>query len=239
MTKLKQELAGVIFDMDGVLIDSHPVHRAAWRKFLGTLGKQIDDHELDFILEGRRREEILRHFLGELPRTVIDEYGRAKDHYFQENFDSVRLIPGIKSFIRRLETASMPIAIATSASSARTSATLRHLNLEEKFITVVTGDDVPAGKPDPAIYRLVSQRMGLNPTSLLVLEDAPCGVTAARAAGMRCFGVASNGRSEALLTAGAEHVIPNFIGLSLEKLLALWIASNGSRNGRFQAASPA
>jgi len=60
-------IEGVVFDMDGVLIDSHPVHRIAWSKFLATVGKSVSEEGLGFILAGRRREEILRHFLGDLP----------------------------------------------------------------------------------------------------------------------------------------------------------------------------
>jgi HAD superfamily hydrolase (TIGR01509 family) len=215
-------LEGVVFDMDGVLIDSHPVHRDAWRKFLATVGKDISDDDLDFILEGRRREEILRHFLGELPEEIVAEYGRRKDQLFQENFASVQVVPGIQTFLERLETAGMPAGIATSASSGRTWATLRALKLENVFVAVVTGDDVRAGKPDPAVYRLVSEQMNLPPEELLALEDAPCGVHAARSAGMRCIGVATNGHTDALLRAGADRVIPDFLGLTVEKMLDVW-----------------
>jgi HAD superfamily hydrolase (TIGR01509 family) len=215
-------LEGIIFDMDGVLINSHPVHRDAWRKFLSTVGKDIADDDLDFILEGRRREEILRHFFGELPEEIVAEYGHRKDQLFQANFDSVQVVPGVRTFLERLKAAGMPASIATSASSGRTRATLRSLKLENVFVAVVTGDDVQAGKPDPAVYRLASEQMNLPPEELLALEDAPCGVRAARSAGIRCIGVATNGHTDALLQAGADRVIPNFLGLTVEKMLDIW-----------------
>jgi HAD superfamily hydrolase (TIGR01509 family) len=233
-------LEGIVFDMDGVLIDSHPVHRAAWRKFLSSLGRQVDDRGLDFIMEGRRRDEILRHFLGDLPVEVVAEYGRIKDRFFQEKFDSIALIPGIMAFLSHLKTKGIPAAVATSASANRTRATLCRLNLEHLFVAVVTGDDVPVGKPNPAIYQLVAQRMALPLETLLVLEDAPSGVEAAIAAGMRCIGVGTNGRTDALIRAGAEHVIPNFLGLSVRKIFTLWNASgdkignNGQRKSHFR-----
>jgi HAD superfamily hydrolase (TIGR01509 family) len=211
-------IEGIVFDMDGVLIDSHPVHRIAWTKFLATFGKCISDEGLGFILAGRRREEILRHFLGDLPESKIAEYGHQKDLFFEENFQDVKLIPGVRDFLAALETAGLEAGIATSASSARTWGTLGRLELDQKFTAVVTGDDVDAGKPDPAVYKLVAQRMNLDPEKLLVLEDAPCGVQAARSAGMRCVGVGTNGRSEMLRRCGAEFVIPNFLDLSIEKL---------------------
>jgi len=72
--------------------------------------------------------------------------------------------------------------------------------------------------------------MNLSPDELLVLEDAPCGVQGAKSAGMRCFGVTSNGRMEALRRAGADHIISNFLDLSIEKLLQLWIAIPGNND---------
>ena len=72
-------LQAIIFDMDGVLIDSHPIHRQAWQRFLLTLDQQVSDAGLDFILEGRKREDILRHFLGDdLSEVQISEYGKRK-----------------------------------------------------------------------------------------------------------------------------------------------------------------
>lgn len=214
-------LEGVIFDMDGVLIDSHPVHRIAWRRFLASVGKNVPDEDLNFILEGRRREEILRYFLGDLPEGTVAEYGQRKEDFFQENFKKVKLIPGVATFLADLQTAGVKTGIATSASSYRTLRTLQLLNLEDRFTAVITGDDVPAGKPDPAAYRLAAERMNLMADQLLVLEDAPSGVQAAKAAGMRCIGVSSNGRAQTLRQAGADQVIPDFVDLSVEKLARL------------------
>jgi len=211
-------IEGIVFDMDGVLVDSHPVHRVAWSKFLATVGKSVSDEGLSFILAGRRREEILRHFLGDLSEAKIAEYGRQKDSFFEENFHDVKLIPGVRKFLESLETAGLKSAIATSASSARTLGTLRRLQLGRKFSTIVTGDDVDVGKPDPAVYKLVSRRMNSSPEDLLVFEDAPCGVQAAKSAGMRCIGVSTNGRAEMLLQCGADFVVPDFLNLSVGTL---------------------
>jgi HAD superfamily hydrolase (TIGR01509 family) len=227
-------LKAVIFDMDGVLIDSHPVHRKAWRKFLTTVGKQVSDEQLDFILEGRRREEILQHFLGNLPQSTIAQYGERKEQFFQDNFQDVQLIPGIRSFLDNLVRVGLRTAIATSASSYRTQKTLARLDLENRFSAVVTGDEVPSGKPNPAVYQLVSQRMDIAPEHLLVMEDAACGVQAARAAGMACIGVSSNGSAAALRAAGAYEVIPDFVNFSIEKLYQLWTIAS-SANYRFSS----
>jgi HAD superfamily hydrolase (TIGR01509 family) len=231
-------LKAIIFDMDGVLIDSHPVHRKAWRKFLATVGKEVSNEELDFILEGRRREEILHHFLGDLPESTIAQYGERKEQFFQDNFQDVQLIPGIRPFLDKLVGAGLRTAIATSASSYRTRKTLERLDLESNFSAVVTGDEVPSGKPNPAVYQLASQRMDIAPEHLLVMEDAACGVQAARAAGMACIGVSRNGSAAALRAAGAYEVIPDFVDLSMDKLLELWLRATADEPSLLSKSPP-
>ena len=216
--RLKTEvLRGVVFDMDGVVIDSHPAHRRAWQKFLGTVGREVTDAELDFVLDGRKREEILRYFLGELEPAKIAQYGALKDEMLQQLGEGLRPLPGIREFLNSLSRAGMRMALATSAGRRRTSGTLDELGLTHYFEAVVTGDDVGKGKPDPAIYRLAAERLAETPESLLVVEDAVSGVKSARAAGMRCLGVASDQRAEALRDAGADPVIPDFRSLSLSR----------------------
>jgi len=214
-------IEGLIFDMDGVIIDSHPVHLTAWSKFLATVGKAVSNEELAFILEGRRREDILRHFLGHLPASKIVEYGRQKDQFFHANFQNVKLIPGVCDLLEKAAVLQLQAAIATSASARRTRGTLRRLGLEEKFSVIVTGDDVKAGKPDPEVYKLAAERMNLSTEKLLALEDAPCGVQAAKSAGMKCVGVSTNGRAEVLRRSGAEFVIPDFRNHHIERVLQL------------------
>lgn len=225
-------LKGVIFDMDGVLIDSHPVHRKAWQKFLASVNKRIDDRELDFILDGRRRDEILRYFFGSLPKGVLDEYGHAKDRLYEENFGEVKLIAGIRDFLEDIQKIGLKMGVATSAGRSRTWGTLHRLQLDKKFAVVITGDDVHVGKPDPTIYQMVSRELGVAPRCLAVLEDAPGGVQAASRAGMCCIGVATSRRTQVLRAAGAVHVIPDFVGFSSEKLLELWDRQYRPREAR-------
>lgn len=211
-------LQGIVFDMDGVIINSHPAHREAWQKFLRTLGKEISDSNLDFILEGRKRQDILRHFLGELSDAELVEYGNKKDEYFRELGEHIQPVAGVVEFLEELGQAGVPAAVATSASEQRTRFTLQKLNLAPRFQAVVTGDDVAQGKPDPAIYQLAAQRLGLSSYKLLAFEDAPCGVQAAKAAGMRCIGIGNDARVRPLKLAGADRVLKNFLGLSLRTL---------------------
>jgi HAD superfamily hydrolase (TIGR01509 family) len=213
-------LRGIVFDMDGVVIDSHPAHRRAWQRFFQSVGTDVTDTELDFVLDGRKRDEILCHFLGNLDPSQIAEYGALKDEMLQQLSENLQPLPGIVQFLNTLSGTGMRMALATSACRRRALGTLEELELARFFDAIVTGDDVGKGKPDPAIYRLAAQRLEETPESLLAVEDAVSGVKSARAAGMRCLGIASNGRAEALRTAGAEPVISDFRSFSLAQLKA-------------------
>jgi beta-phosphoglucomutase len=214
-------LKAVIFDMDGVIIDSHPAHREAWRTFLGTVGKGVTDRELDFVLDGRKRGDILRHFLGELSEDEIREYGDLKDSFFRKAALSVKLIPGVVELLDSLRASGIATAVATSASESRCWHVLEQVHLAGEFGVIVTGNDVSKGKPDPSIYRLTCRRLKVKPESALAVEDAISGIQAARGAGLTCIGVASHQSSEKLRSAGAAYVVENFLRLSLTHLKAL------------------
>src|ERR1700686_2965807 len=211
-------LQAVIFDMDGGIIDSHPAHRKAWRKFLHSLGREVTNHELDFILDGRKRAEILRYFLGEISEAQVEEHGKRKDDFFHDLELEVKPIPGVVSFLDSLRKQNIAIAVATSASESRARSTLARLHLTHHFQAVITGGDVARGKPDPAIYRLACQRLNIAPQNALAIEDAVSGIRAARGAGLRCVGVSIHQPAGDLMAAGADCVIANFLGDAKAKL---------------------
>jgi beta-phosphoglucomutase len=225
-------LRAVIFDMDGVIVDSHPAHRKAWRQFLRTLGREVSNTELNFILDGRKRADILRHFLGELSEAEIVDYGKRKDDFFQHSSFRVKPVPGVIEFLDQLGTVGIATAVATSASESRTRSTLDRLHLTERFNIIVTGSDVVRGKPDPAIYSRACQLLNVRPENALAIEDAASGIQAARAANLTCIGVAGSDRSEMLTTSGADHVLENFIGLSLANLEAILVGKSQKQQVR-------
>jgi beta-phosphoglucomutase len=227
-------LQAIIFDMDGVIIDSHPVHRQAWQRFLLTLGKQVSEEDLDCILEGWRREEILRHFLGDLTKAQIAEYGNRKDQFFQQAGVPIKPVPGLCEFLDHLERLGIRRAVATSASERRTRFTLDRLQLTRHFAAIVTANDVPNGKPDPAIYHLAAQQMDVSAKNVVVIEDSVSGVRAAKSAGMKCLAIAINSRCEILRQAGADNIIPDFVGLTLDRLKLLVMPPKAGHTSRDQ-----
>jgi HAD superfamily hydrolase (TIGR01509 family) len=204
-------LKGVIFDMDGVLVDSHPVHMRAWRRCLASIGKTVSEQEMEFILEGRRREEILRRFLGELSDDQIQNYGQQKEELFREESKTIGTIPGVREFLDDLETALIPMAVASCGGRRRVHYLLNRLELRQYFSVIVTGDDVAEGKPAPAIFQKTAAVLKIPAKDLLVVEDSVSGVHAAKAAGMKCLGIAAPPRSPALFDAGVDFVLPDFL----------------------------
>lgn len=217
-------LRAVIFDLDGVIVDSHPAHQRAWKMFFRSLGREVSDRELAFVLEGQKREDILRHFLGELTDEQVRYYGARKEALFCYSAAELKTIPGLPEFLDALEEAALPLALASSASRGRASYMLEQLDLKHRFQVIVAGDDVRKGKPEPAIFRLAAERLGVAAANILVCEDAVCGVEAAKKAGMKCLAIAANGRGPLLEKAGADRVIPDFTRASMDDLRSLFDA---------------
>lgn len=209
---------GVIFDFDGVIADSHPVHLRAWKRFLASVGRATSEEELQFVLDGRTRDDILRHFLGELDAGKLVEYGRRKEQLFRDEAADVRTINGVPEFLENLEEAKLILAIASSGSRARVDFLLDRLKIKRHFAAVVTADEVAYGKPHPAVFLKAAERLRTDPCDLIAFEDSVSGIKAAKSAGMTCVGIGSSDRASMLFDAGANHVVPDFRRLSYAKL---------------------
>ncbi len=215
-------LRAIIFDFDGVIVDSHPAHKKAWNALFSSLGRNISDDELQFVVEGHKREVILRHFLGELSAEQVRQYGRQKEALLLNLAAEIRLVPGLQRFFTQLDAMNLSRGLATSGSRRRVEPVLKQFNMDRKFQAVVTGEDVLRGKPDPAIFILAAERMRMRPSEVLVCEDAANGVQGAKAAGMKCLAIAANGRGPLLAKAGADKVVPDFTQVSLDELQRLF-----------------
>lgn len=211
-------IRGAIFDMDGVLVDSHPVHMRAWERFLKSQGRPVSQQDLDFILEGRKREEILRHFMGELTPELLASYGQQKEALFREESTNMKSIPGVTRFLDELASVSLPMGVASCGGRGRVNHLLDQLQLAHYFRFIITGDDVTDGKPDPAIFLKAAGQLQMHPEDLLVFEDSVSGVRAARAAGMQCLGIADDSRAGELIKAGAKSVVLDFFHVDLAKV---------------------
>ncbi len=214
-------LRGAVFDFDGVIVDSHPVHMRAWKKFLASVGKTVSEEQLHFVLDGRKRDDILRHFMGELDADQIVEYGLRKEQCFREEAAHVRTAEGLLDFLEDLKFEQLALAIASSGSKSRIHFLLDGFDWKKYFRVVVTGDEVEQGKPHPAVFLKAAHQLGVDPSELMAFEDAVSGVKAAKSSGMKCIGIAQPDRASILLDAGADHVVPDFRSLSCSQLREL------------------
>jgi beta-phosphoglucomutase len=206
----------LIFDLDGVIVDSMPLHTLAWLRYLEQLG--ISRRDIATHMHGRRNDEIVREFLGpDVPPEVVHEHGAAKERLFREMMGenlAESLVPGIADFLARTE--GLPVALATNAEPANVAFVLDGTNLRPWFPVIVDGSQVRNAKPAPDIYLAAAERLKVASRNCIVFEDSPTGIDAARAAGMRVAGILTH--AEAL--ARVDVAVRNFNDPELEKWLA-------------------
>lgn len=208
-------MSAAIFDMDGVLIDSGAHHRHAWRALLAELGAEPAHPEHWRLTIGRPSEEAIPLLLGRrMSGAEARRLARRKRDLYQERAQTgMEPVPGVPEFLHALERQHVPRAVGTSASRWDAERLLDDLGLLRFFDVVVTADDVMLGKPDPEVWAQAARRLRVTPSHCVVFEDAPVGIQAARAAGMRAIGVTTAHTDAELLAAGADHTIPDFQGL--------------------------
>lgn len=201
-------LKAVIFDLDGVVADSHPIHETAWTQLLTEAGLDSGTLNLDFLYAGHPRREILQHYLGKLDAEDMARLGRRKDELYALAAKNLHAKPGIKRALEQLEASGVRCALATSAGRVRTQETLEKFGFARRFAAVVTGEEVQAAKPAPDIFLLAARKLSTEPVDCVVVEDSVAGVAAACAAGMKCVGFAPAGpRLDELAEAGAHDPI--------------------------------
>jgi HAD superfamily hydrolase (TIGR01509 family) len=189
------DFAGYIFDLDGTLIDSMPLHYRAWDAALRRFGLDVPlDEDMFYGLGGvptRQVAEILgAHYGLELdPGQVMT----VKEELYLKDMDAVTLIEPVADIARRVAREGRPLAIVTGGTPDVAGPALAAAGLKALFPIVITPLDVPAGrgKPEPDMFLLAAQRMGVAPSACLVFEDAEPGLAGARAAGMQVVHVPS------------------------------------------------
>ncbi len=214
------EAQAVIFDMDGVIVDTADAHCASWQQLAAERGMTITRH--DFLTTfGRPSREIIRMRFG--PDLPDDEVRRLDDRkeaaYRVLARDTVKPIPHAIELVRDLHSAGVPLAVGSSAPPANIEQILDLFELRPYFRVVVSGRDVSRGKPDPQVFLLAASRLNVKPESCVVIEDAVAGIEAARAAGM--IAVALNSSHAADAFHDAHRVVASLAELHADELLGI------------------
>jgi len=212
-------IRAVLWDMDGVLVDTGTFHYQAWRELFAGAGKDFSDEDFRATF-GLRNDDILRENLGDVPRERLTELGRRKEELFREAIRSkVRALPGAVALVRRLRESGVKMAVVSSAPRQNVETLLDALRLGDAFDALVAEEDAERGKPDPQGYLVAAERLGELPEDCVVIEDAPGGVEAAKRAGMRCVGLAAGrdaselSQADLVVASLEDDAVYSFLGI--------------------------
>ena len=212
---------GVIFDMDGVLVDSAEAHLASWRMLAEECGGNVTDEQFSrtFGMQNRDIVPILFGAVSDSRRAALAD--RKEACYRKLIGDGAPVMPGAVELVRSLHELGVRLAVGSSGPRQNIDLVLDAMGASEWMTAIVSGDDVTRGKPDPQVFALCAHRLNLDPKWCVVVEDAPVGVEAALAAGARAVAVLTYHPHEAFRDHEPHLVAPHVEALSATELVAL------------------
>ena len=189
---MSNTIQAVIWDLDGVIIDSAEEHRQAWQRLAREEGVSFSDADF-WATFGKRNDDIIPLFWGSLSPEQIQALANRKEAYFREFIrETAKALPGAMELMKELHEAGFHQALASSTPIENIDLISEVLGLKHYLTVLVSGETVARGKPAPDIFLKAAQELGMNPGQCVVIEDAVAGVEAAHAAGMRCIARAGN-----------------------------------------------
>jgi len=213
-------ITAVIFDLDGVLIDSAEPHAEAWRRLADELGVSVDPAQF-LATFGRQNRDIVPLLFGaDLKPDRIRELGERKEAIYRDLARGrVKQVQGAVGLVRDCRRNGLRLAVGSSAPRENIDLALGEMGLTEEFQAIVHAGDVSRGKPDPQVFLVAAERLAVSPAECAVIEDAPSGLTAARAAGMTAIGVTTAHAADRL--ADAHHVVDSLCRLDARAIQAI------------------
>jgi HAD superfamily hydrolase (TIGR01509 family) len=212
---------GVIWDLDGVLVDTGEFHFQAWLQTLAKNGIPLTQERFKTTF-GMNNTGVLTTLLGSPPvPEFLAKIEEEKESHFRKSIRGrVQALPGVQTWLDRFKRALIPQAIASSAPQANIDAIVDELGVRHYFAAIVSGGAMP-GKPDPAVFLEAARLLGLPAARNVVIEDAVAGVEAACRAGMKCVAVTTTNPRELLSQANiiVDH-LDDLLWEDIEKLQA-------------------
>ena len=184
-----KNIKAVIFDMDGVIIDSEPIHSRVKMDTFAHFGLEFNEADLVHYM-GRTSNAIFSETIAKAGRTDIqpEDMAAYKHSHYLEILQSGEIAPvmGSVDLIKSLHAAGLPLALATSSNVRVMNTVLDSFGIRPYFTSILSGGELPESKPNPAIYLISAERLGIDPAACLVIEDTTNGILAAKRAGMYC-----------------------------------------------------
>ncbi len=218
---LRQFAPAVIFDMDGVIVDSGSLHFQSWQEAFASHGIKFSRKDFSQAF-GRVNKDIIADKLGNKATTgLVHAIGEEKESIFRRLVQTCGLeaLPGAIGLIENLDRQGFRLAVASSAPRANIELILGKLGLQQCFQASVSGEDVTRGKPDPQPFLLAAERLGAKPEQSAVIEDAPAGIEAACRAGMAAIGITTSHKRAEM--AEADLVVDSLSELDADKIVQL------------------
>ena len=215
------KLSAIIFDLDGTILDNEDEYGIAFNKVLSRLGERTDSefpHTQGIGVEENWQRLISKYKIK--TNKSIEELSKETQEAYLKILSKVTLKKGVKDFIKDLKDSGMLVALATSNTWPTIEKVFDALNLEGIFDTMTTGEEVKFKKPDPEIFLLTAQKLGVDPENCLVIEDTEAGIKAAKAAKMKVVAIARDNKHAKLLKE-ARKVIFDYKELSSNTLVGL------------------
>ncbi|MFX0060035.1 MAG: HAD family hydrolase [Candidatus Hodarchaeota archaeon] len=193
---------GVIFDMDGVLADTGPIHFESWVKMSNEIGIKFTREFFEKTF-GQQSITITRRLVGpNIKSELIEKWAELKEKYYREMVkDKLKPLPGAIELIKSLNDNNFNLAVGSSGPPENVKLLLKSLNIKKYFSVIVTAADIKKGKPEPDVFLFASERLNLSPKNCLVIEDAPVGIKAAKKAGMKVIALTTTHDEQELLEA--------------------------------------
>ena len=229
MVMATSDVRAVIFDMDGLLADTEPLSYRAWTALLARdYGVAVTEEDAAWASAtvGKHWPEVWRMIAErfrlpvELPRDLAKLNEAYREIYTAVLDQGVPALPGAVELVANCRAAGVLVGLASSSSPGQIEQVLGSIGIRDQFAAIASGSEVPRSKPDPAIYLLACERLGVAPREAVALEDSGPGVTAAHAAGLRCLAIPSHETASHDFSR-ASGTRPSLVGLTLADLAAL------------------
>lgn len=200
---------GVIFDWDGVIIDSSELHKKSWEKLAEELGRILpNDHfERGF---GKRNETIIPEiFQWSNDAREFERWGKRKEELYRELaiLKGIKLAPGARAFLEEMRSIPTPCAIGTSTERKNVDLAIEQHDLSNFFVGAACSEDVKNGKPDPEVFLKAAEILSRNPGECVVFEDSPHGIEAGKLAGMKTVALTTSHPSNTFMHLNPDLVV--------------------------------